>query len=116
MTNQKSWISTILIFIKAFFSVATQATNVVGDSVSMAERAVRSAKHRQLIDLTIAGRTYRQDAVAAASLARLKTIDAIKDYVKDDEARASAFASEAKAFNDALNSEFTKLEAEEAAE
>lgn len=113
---QKSWVSVILAFIKTFFHVATDATNVIGDGISMAERAVKSAKKRQLIDLTIATRTYREDAVAVASLQRLKTVDAIKDYIKDDASKAEAFASESKAFNDALNSEFAKLEAEEAAE
>ena len=113
---QKSWVSVILAFIKTFFHVATNATNVVGDGISMAERAVKSAKKRQLIDLTVANRTYREDAIAVASLQRLKTVDAIKDYIKDDSGKASAFASESKAFNDALNSEFAKLEAEEAAD
>ena len=113
---QKSWVSVILAFIKTFFHVATNATNVVGDGISMAERAVKSAKKRQLIDLTIAGRTYREDAIAVASLQRLKTVDAIQDYIKDSPDKAAAFASEAQAFGKLLDSEFAKLEAEEAAE
>ena len=114
--NQKSWLSTILVFIKAFFSVATQATNVIGDSVSMAERAVRSAKKRQLIDLTVASRTYREDAVTMAALQRMKTFDVVHDYIKDDPAKANAFAAESEEFNKLLDLEFSKLEAEEAAD
>lgn len=113
---QKSWITVILAFIKTFFAVATNATNVVGDGVSMAERAVKAAKHRQLIDLTIASRTYKEDAIAVASLQRLKTVDVIRDYVKDDATKASAFKAESEAFSNLIASELSKLEAEEAAE
>lgn len=116
MNSQKSWISVILIFIKAFFRVSTDATNVVGDAVSMAERAVKAAKHRQLIDITIATRNYKAEAIAVAGLQRLKTHNAIQDYIGEDASKAKIFTDETKALDAAIASEFAKLEAAEASD
>ena len=111
---QKSWLTVFLMFIKSFLRVSIDATNVIGDGVSMAERAVRAAKHRQLIDVTIATKNYRKDALAVAGLQRLKTHDAITDYIKDDPTRKQFFDNECKELDAELTSEFAKLAADDA--
>lgn len=113
---QKSWLTVLLMFIKSFLRVSIDATNVIGDGVSMAERAVKAAKHRQLIDLTAATRNYRKDAVQVAGLQRLKTQDAIDDYIKDDPKRKTFFDKECAELDAAIESEFAKMAADDAQE
>ena len=111
MNTQKSWISVVLQFVKAFFSVATDATAVVGGAVDMAERAVVGAQERQVIDSAVAMRNYRQEAIAVAALQRVKTVDSITKYIGEDANRASLFKQESEALDAVLAAELAKLEA-----
>jgi hypothetical protein len=111
MNTQKSWISVVLQFVKAFFSVATDATAVVGGAVDMAERAVSGAQERQVIDSAVAMRHYRQEAVAVAALQRVKTVDSVTKYIGDDANRAALYRQECEELEKTLAAELAKLEA-----
>lgn len=111
---QKSWLAALTLAIKSFFRLFTNTMSVANDGVAMAEKAVKTARKRQAIDLGINMTHYAKQARDNAALQSVKSELEIEAFCNGDERRIAMIKQSRAQLDEIIKKELDLLEAEDA--
>ena len=85
--QNRSWLGALASGVKALVAMLMNLIGVVDEGLSMADVAVKTAREKQAVDLTISMDDYVVNAVARASMERDMVQESVNTYTKGDQKR-----------------------------
>lgn len=82
--NNRTWLGSIAAAIKALMGFIMGVVDVANEGVAMADIAVKSAREKQAIDLTISMADYANQALTKASMQSAHDQEVLNEYVAKD--------------------------------
>lgn len=101
--------------VKAICALIISGVGTANRAVSMADKSVRTAQKKQIVDITYDMQDYAVRQRNAAALKLVKSHEEITDFVGNDEKRAKLMEQACKTLDDALAKEMAELAANDAA-
>lgn len=111
----RSWWGMILLFVKSFFKVGTDLTNVVETVVEIADVQVTAASERLNVEVALEQVGHRDQAIARAALANAQSQQALADYAAKSPAMQEFMKNEVERLNKAVDLFMSKRVAAKAA-
>lgn len=109
--KNRSFLGALAAAIWHICNLLIKTVNVANDGVSMADKAVKTARRRQAIDLGITMNDYATKATEEAALRQVKQELAMRDFIGQDEERKQLVAQARKKISEIVQRELAEIDA-----
>jgi hypothetical protein len=107
--KNRSFLGALAAAIKAVCMLLIDALSVASEGVAMADKAVKSAREKQGIELTLSMADYATIAITKAAADQDKAIAELNMYVGDDPAKKSRVEKNVVALQKLVNEEVARI-------